>query len=155
MHVGDTVLSLSVHCLSCFVHERATCTGTFVTLWNKKPSCVGIAVCWWSEKHTKNCFEVAPSSRQASVNTLHIWEGSRKGLRQRPTLMPFEMPQLSSAVTMNDHRQQQTDSARQMLCCPNREYVNRVQWPATWNCWIIQVIWMRHTVYSISVITQC
>lgn len=75
-----------------------------------------------------------------SVNTLHIRERAGKGSRLRPTLMPFEMPQLSSAAVMNDHRQQRTHSARQMLRCPNREqYVNRVQWPATWNCWIIQV----------------
>lgn len=108
--------------------------------WNKRPPCVGIPVCWWSENKQKNCFQAAPSSRQASVNTPHIWEGSGKGSQQQqPTLMPFEMPQLSSAVTMNDRRRQRTDSARHMLCCPNREYVNRVQWPATWNCWIIQV----------------
>lgn len=65
MHVRCTVLSLSARCLSCFVCECATCTGTFVILWNKQPPCVGIPVCWWSENKQKKRFQAAPSSRQA------------------------------------------------------------------------------------------
>lgn len=91
-------------------------------------------------KQTIKRFQAAASSRQTSVNTLHIWEGSGKGSHQRPTLVPFEMPQLSSAAALNDHGRIQPDRASQMLCCPNREqYVNRVQWPAERNCWMIQV----------------
>lgn len=90
-------------------------------------------------KQTIKRFHAAPGSHWASVNSLHIWERARKGSHQRPTLMPFEMPQLISAAAMNDHRSNRQTVPGRCSVVQTANNMNRVQWPASWKCWIIQV----------------
>lgn len=58
-------------------------------------------------KQTIQRFQAAHNSCEASVNTLHIWEGSRKASWLQPTLM-----QLGSAAVMNGYSEQQTVSGK-------------------------------------------